>query len=129
MADRDIPCHEGQKESCTSLAGDFGDEYAPELDHEKPIDSCQWRQRDRPRSTSSQSSVRSTLEGLPPDREVEFSIEVWQGLAPVSMAPYRIAPTELKELKNQIQELLDKGFIRPSISPWGVPVFFVKKKD
>ena len=45
------------------------------------------------------------------------------------MAPYRMAPTELKELKNQLHELLDKGFIRPSVSPWGAPILFVKKKD
>ena len=47
----------------------------------------------------------------------------------MSRAPYRMAPTELKELKSQLQELLDKGFIRPSVSPWGAPVLFVKKKD
>ncbi len=48
---------------------------------------------------------------------------------PISITLYRMAPTELKELKVQLQELLDKGFIRPSVSPWGVPVLFVKKKD
>ena len=51
------------------------------------------------------------------------------GTQPISKAPYRMAPIELKELKNQLQELLDKGFIRPSVSPWGAPVLFVKKKD
>ncbi|KAJ8758614.1 hypothetical protein K2173_000335 [Erythroxylum novogranatense] len=69
------------------------------------------------------------LPGLPPEREVELSIEVMLGTAPISRAPYRMAPTELKELKLQLQELLDKGFIRPSVSPWGAPVLFVKKKD
>ena len=69
------------------------------------------------------------LPGLPPEREVEFAIDVLPGVAPVSKAPYRMAPVELKELKTQLQELLDKGFIRPSISPWGAPVLFVKKKD
>ncbi|KAE8721419.1 Detected protein of unknown function [Hibiscus syriacus] len=69
------------------------------------------------------------LPGLPPDREVEFVIEVYSGSTPVSMAPYRMAPKELKELKIQLQELLDRGFIRPSVSPWGAPVLFVKKKD
>ena len=69
------------------------------------------------------------LPGLPPIREVEFSIEVIPGTTPISMAPYRMAPAELKELKTQLQELLDKGFIRPSVSPWGAPVLFVKKKD
>ncbi|KAG8481374.1 hypothetical protein CXB51_026156 [Gossypium anomalum] len=69
------------------------------------------------------------LPGLPPNREVEFGIDLLPGTAPVSIAPYRMAPKELVELKAQIQELLDRGFIRPSISPWGAPVLFVKKKD
>ncbi|KAK8594732.1 hypothetical protein V6N13_015651 [Hibiscus sabdariffa] len=69
------------------------------------------------------------LPGLPPDRDVEFEIETCPGSAPISMAPYRMAPKELKELKVQLQELLDCGFIRPSSSPWGAPVLFVKKKD
>ena len=55
--------------------------------------------------------------GLPPHREIEFCIDVVSNTAPISMPPYRMAPTELKELKEQLQELLDKGFIRPSISP------------
>ncbi|KAL0544328.1 hypothetical protein IC582_019441 [Cucumis melo] len=69
------------------------------------------------------------LPGLPPHREVEFAIELEPGTVPISRAPYRMAPAELKELKVQLQELLDKGFIRPSVSPWGAPVLFVKKKD
>ena len=69
------------------------------------------------------------LPGLPPEREIEFTIELIPGTAPVSKAPYRLAPAELKELKTQLQELVDKGFIRPSHSPWGAPVLFVKKKD
>ncbi|KAL0546686.1 hypothetical protein IC582_016598 [Cucumis melo] len=69
------------------------------------------------------------LPGLPPHREVQFSIELEPGTVPISRAPYRMAPAELKELKVQLQELLDKGFIRPSVSPWGAPVLFVKKKD
>ncbi|KAA0047858.1 ty3-gypsy retrotransposon protein [Cucumis melo var. makuwa] len=69
------------------------------------------------------------LPGLPPHREVEFAIELESGTVPISRAPYRMAPAELKELKVQLQELLDKGFIRPSVSPWGAPVLFVKKKD
>ena len=69
------------------------------------------------------------LPGVPPEREVDLSIEVVQGTTPISRAPYRMAPTELKELKTQLQELLDKGFIQPSVSPWGAPVLFVKKKD
>ncbi|KAL4027795.1 hypothetical protein IC575_010985 [Cucumis melo] len=69
------------------------------------------------------------LPGLPPPREVDFAIELEPGTASISRAPYRMAPAELKELKVQLQELLDKGFIRPSVSPWGAPVLFVKKKD
>ncbi|RAL42526.1 hypothetical protein DM860_011144 [Cuscuta australis] len=69
------------------------------------------------------------LPGVPPPREVEFSIDLLPGTSLISIAPYRMAPTEMKELKAQLQELLDKGFIRPSVSPWGAPVLFVKKKD
>ncbi|KAL4032651.1 hypothetical protein IC575_005732 [Cucumis melo] len=69
------------------------------------------------------------LPGLPPHREVEFAIDLEPGTVPISRAPYRMAPAELKELKVQLQELLDKGFIRPSVSPWGAPVLFIKKKD
>ena len=57
------------------------------------------------------------LPGLPPDRETEFTIEVTPSVAPISIPPYRMAPLELQELKKQLQELLDKGFIRPSVSP------------
>ena len=60
---------------------------------------------------------------------MDLSIEVVQGTTPISRAPYRMAPIELKELKTQLHELLDMGFIRPSVSPWGAPVLFVKKKD
>ena len=66
---------------------------------------------------------------LSPQREVEFRIERVPGINPISMAPYRMTSSKLKELKEQLQDLLDKGFIRPSISPWGAPVLFVKKKD
>ncbi|WVZ94102.1 hypothetical protein U9M48_040039 [Paspalum notatum var. saurae] len=69
------------------------------------------------------------LPGLPPDRDVEFTIELVPGTAPVSWRPYRMAPDELKELKVQLQEQLDKGFIRRSSSPWGCPALFVEKKD
>ena len=67
--------------------------------------------------------------GLPPEREVDFSIDLIPGSSPISKAPYRMALIELAELKKQIEELLDKGFIQPSVSPWGAPVLFVKKKD
>ncbi|GJQ92756.1 putative reverse transcriptase domain-containing protein [Tanacetum coccineum] len=69
------------------------------------------------------------LPGLPPTRQVEFQIDLVPGAAPVARAPYRLAPSEMKELSEQLKELSDKGFIRPSSSPWGAPVLFVKKKD
>ncbi|XP_042012104.1 uncharacterized protein LOC121760512 [Salvia splendens] len=69
------------------------------------------------------------LPGLPPDRQLEFNIDLEPGSAPISKAPYRMAAKELGELKIQLQELMDLGFIRPSTSPWGAPVLFVKKKD
>jgi hypothetical protein len=69
------------------------------------------------------------LPGMPPDRDIEFAIELQPGTAPISKRPYRMPPAELAELKKQLQELLDKGFIRPSTSPWGCLALFVKKKD
>ncbi|GJU09690.1 putative reverse transcriptase domain-containing protein [Tanacetum coccineum] len=69
------------------------------------------------------------LPGLPLTRQVEFQIDLIPGVAPVARAPYRLAPSEMKELSKQLKELFDKGFIRPSSSPWGAPVLFVKKKD
>ena len=62
-------------------------------------------------------------------REIEFAIDVVSGATPASITSYRMAPMELKELKFQLQELLEKGFVRLSVSPWGAPVLFVKKKD
>ena len=69
------------------------------------------------------------LPGIPPDREIDFQIELALGTEPISKAPYRMAPLELKELKVQMEELVNKGFVRLSTSPWGAPVLFVKKKD
>nr|GEZ76033.1 putative reverse transcriptase domain-containing protein [Tanacetum cinerariifolium] len=69
------------------------------------------------------------LSGLPPTRPVEFQIDLVPGAAPVAWAPYRLAPSEMKELAEQLKELSNKGFIGPSSSPWGAPVLFVKKKD
>jgi hypothetical protein len=69
------------------------------------------------------------LPGMPPDRDIEFIIELQPGTTPISKRPYRMPPNELAELKIQLQDLLDKGFIRPSASPWGCPALFVKKKD
>ncbi|GJT76212.1 putative reverse transcriptase domain-containing protein [Tanacetum coccineum] len=63
------------------------------------------------------------------DSGIEFQIDLVPGAAPVARAPYRLAPAEMQELSTQLQELSDKGFIRPSSSPWGAPILFVKKKD
>jgi hypothetical protein len=69
------------------------------------------------------------LPGMPPDRDIKFVIEHQPGTTPISKRPYRMPPKELAELKIQLQELLDKGYIHPSTSPWGCPTLFVKKKD
>jgi len=69
------------------------------------------------------------LPGLPPDRDVEFKIELLPSMAPILRRPYRMSPNELAELKVQLHELLEKGFIRPSSSLWGCPTIFMKKKD
>ena len=69
------------------------------------------------------------LPRMPPDREIEFCIDLATGIQPVSIPPYRIALAELRELKVQLQDMLDKGFIHPSTLPWGTLIFFVKKKD
>nr|GEY86014.1 putative reverse transcriptase domain-containing protein [Tanacetum cinerariifolium] len=71
----------------------------------------------------------NVVAGIPPNRQVEFRIDLVPGAAPVARAPYRLAPSEMKELADQLQELTNKGFIRPSSSPWGALVLFVKKKD
>ena len=68
------------------------------------------------------------LPGLPPHRVVDLGIELHPGTSPISMTPHRMAPIELQELRVQLHELLDKGFIRPSTSPWGAPILFTKKK-
>jgi hypothetical protein len=69
------------------------------------------------------------LQGLPPDRDIEFVIELLPGTSPISKSPYRITINELVELKKQIAELQPKGFIHPSSSPWGAPMLFIEKKD
>ena len=66
--------------------------------------------------------------GVPLEREIDFGIDLFPDTQPISIPPYRMAPAELKELKEQLKDLLDKRFIKPNISPWGTPVLFVKKK-
>ncbi|XP_070046029.1 uncharacterized protein [Nicotiana tomentosiformis] len=69
------------------------------------------------------------LPGIPPEREIDLAIDLLPDAQPISIPPYRMAPAELRELKEQLKDLLDKGFIRPSTSPWGAPMLFVRKKD
>ena len=69
------------------------------------------------------------IPSAPPEREVEFSVDLVPGTRPISMAPYRMSASELAELKSQLEDLLEKNFVRPSVSPWGAPVLLVKKKD
>ncbi|KAM1131788.1 hypothetical protein ACFX19_046971 [Malus domestica] len=69
------------------------------------------------------------LLGLPSDHEVKFTIDLIPGTDLISLTPYRMTHTELRELKTQLQELVEKGFIQPSTSPWGAPVLFMRKKD
>ena len=69
------------------------------------------------------------LPGMPPDRDIEFIIELVPGTAPIAQRPYRMNPQELVELKKQLDDMLRKGLIRPSASPWGSPVIFVDKRD
>jgi hypothetical protein len=73
--------------------------------------------------------VFKEVPGLPPRRDIDFSINIMPGVAPVSKTPYKMSTPELKELQMQLEELLMKGYICPSVSPWGAPVLFVKKKD
>jgi hypothetical protein len=73
--------------------------------------------------------VPDEMSGMPPDRAIEFKIELWPGTAPISKRSYQMSPNEMTELKIQLQELLDKGYIWLSSSPWGCPTLFVKKKN
>ena len=72
---------------------------------------------------------REELPGMPPDRDIEFLIELLPGIGPISKRPYRMPAKDLVEIKKQIKELLDKRYIRPSSSPWESPVLLVEKKD
>ena len=68
------------------------------------------------------------LPRLPQEREIDFKIELAPGTEPISRAPYRMAPAELKEIKDQMEEMVNKGFVRQITSPWGAPILFAKKK-
>ena len=104
------------------------------LPHQECINSCAFAMKDIklediPVVCEFADVFPNDFPGLPPDRDIEFVIELQPGTAPISKRPYRMPPNELAELKIQLQDLLDKGYIRPSASPWGCPALFVKKKD
>jgi hypothetical protein len=88
-----------------------------------------WNLEDIPVACEFPDVFLEDLLGMPPDREVEFVIELQPGTAPISRRPYKMTPKELTDLKVQLNELLDKGYIRPSSSPWGCLALFLKKKD
>nr|GFA16085.1 putative reverse transcriptase domain-containing protein [Tanacetum cinerariifolium] len=100
--------------------------FVPQVTEKEPAERCQ---EDVPVICKFPNVFPEDLPGFPPPRQVEFKIELVSEAAPVVRAPYRPAPSEMKELAKQLQELSDKGFIRPSSSPWGAPMLFVKKKD
>jgi hypothetical protein len=85
--------------------------------------------KDIPVVNEFQDVFPTELPGMPPDREIEFTIDLIPGTTPISQAPYKMGPKELVELKEQLDELEQKGFIQESISPWGTPVIFVDKRD
>ncbi|GJZ90966.1 hypothetical protein Tco_0662893 [Tanacetum coccineum] len=95
----------------------------------KPPSDDEDTERPRKKSKKSSSDWDRGIFRATWNAQTEFCIDLILGAAPVARAPYRLAPTEMKELSKQLQELLEKGFIRPSSSPWGAPVLFVKKKD
>ncbi|XP_071688901.1 uncharacterized protein [Rutidosis leptorrhynchoides] len=96
------------------------------LAHVKAMESEKKRLEDVPVVKDFPGVFPEDLPGLPPHRQVEFQIDLIPGAAPIARPPYRLAPSELQELSNQLQELLDKGFIRPSSSPWGAPILFIQ---
>nr|GFC22616.1 putative reverse transcriptase domain-containing protein [Tanacetum cinerariifolium] len=114
---------------CRSYRVIFGDIHAPEFIYHgslpgKSMQIISALQARTLLSHGCEDVFPDELPGIPPVREVEFSIELIPGAEPISKAPYRMAPIELKEIKDQLQELLERGFIRPSVSPWGAPVLF-----
>jgi len=99
------------------------------LDHVKELEKGSIELASIPVEREFQDVFPEELPGLPPVREIEVSIETILGVSPIAQSPYRMTPMELAELKVQLQEILDKGFIQLSNSPWGALVLCVKKKD
>ncbi|GJY01124.1 putative reverse transcriptase domain-containing protein [Tanacetum coccineum] len=123
------------KEDLDNLFGPMFEDYFEQKSSDTTINSAAQPTHDQEDSPSTSSITEfpdvfpEDLPGIPPVRQVEFQIDLIPGAAPIARTPYRLAPSEMQELSNQLQELTDRGFIRPSTSPWGAPVLFVKKKD
>ncbi|KAI3786683.1 hypothetical protein L1987_40565 [Smallanthus sonchifolius] len=115
--------------SCTTAQKYLQKKYVAFLAHIVQKDVKEKNIQDIPIIWDFPEEFPEDLSGLPPIRQVEFRTDLVPGANPVARAPYRLAPSELQELASQLQELSEKGFIRPSHSPWGAPILFVKKKD
>lgn len=115
--------------SCTKARKCLRKKYVAFLAHIVDTKTEKKKQEDIPVVRDYPEVFPEDVTGLPPTQQVEFRIDLIPGANPVAKFPYRLAPSELQELASQLQELSDKGFIRPSSSPWGAPVLFVKKKD
>ncbi|KAI3704334.1 hypothetical protein L1987_74552 [Smallanthus sonchifolius] len=123
------PCRGLQIMSCTLAQKYLRKKYVAFLAHIVDTKDKGKKLQDIPIIRDFPEVFPEDLPGLPPPRQVEFRIDLVPGATPVAKAPYRLAPSEMQELASQLQELSSKGFIRPSHSPWGAPVLFVKKKD
>lgn len=115
--------------SCTQARSYLRKEYMAFLAHVVETKVEEKKIEDIPIVQDFPDVFPNDVSGLPPVREVEFRIDLVPEATPIAKSPYRLAPAEMQELASQLQELSDKGFIRPSTSPWGAPVLFVKKKD
>ncbi|KAI3819610.1 hypothetical protein L1987_13451 [Smallanthus sonchifolius] len=123
------PCKGLKLMSCTTAQKYLRKKYITFLAHIVQKDVKEKSIQDIPIIRDFPEVFPKDLSSLPPVRQVEFRIDLMPGANPVARAPYRLASSEMQELASQLQELSDKGFIRPSHSPWGAPVLFVKKKD
>ncbi|KAI3686167.1 hypothetical protein L1987_79840 [Smallanthus sonchifolius] len=123
------PCKGLKLMSCTTAQKYLRKKYIAFLAHIVQKDVKEKSIQDIPIIRDFLEVFPKDLSGLPPVRQVEFRIDLIPGANPIARAPYCLAPSEMQELASQLQELSDKGFIRPSHSPWGAPILFVKKKD
>ncbi|KAK9070770.1 hypothetical protein SSX86_011172 [Deinandra increscens subsp. villosa] len=115
--------------SCTKARKYLRKNYVAFLAHIVETDAKEKKIQDIPIARYFPEVFPEDVFGLPPIRQIDFRIDLVPGATPVAKSPYRLAPSEMQELSNQLQELSEKGFVRPSSSPWGAPVLFVKKKD